>query len=349
MTIQRKKDHVSYSELMTYVRCRRLWGYRYLYRVFPEVKSKNLLLGTAIHKALAHYYSPEQDQSTIPETTITLYYEVVERMLQHIEEITGLEPPEPIATSFSTGGDMLVQYLAWAPNVDTWETKGVEVPFSVPIVDGLDFVGYIDLLAWEPETQESWVVDHKTYAHISAAVTDDQFYDLQGTVYMWAMRQHPEMAKKNFVGITYNILSKHPPKFPKTLKNGQLSKAKTQRTTPDLYMQRVVELGLDPADYEDLVATLDPDKFNRRVLIRVSEKRIDWFSKQLVTLTHMVANTYEAGEIALVPSTSRQCGYCDYAPLCKAAFEGYDWRSCAQGFTMAGEPLDDTVVEDEDA
>jgi len=344
------KDHVSFTEVSTFLRCRRLWGYRYYHRLRPNVPSKNLLLGSAVHRALAKYYAQDTPEDSRAEATITTYYEAVRRELEHLVEVTDEQPPDTIVEALDLGGDMIVQYLAWAPSRDTWEPKGVEVKFSVPVVDGLDLVGYIDLLARDPTEDVSWVVDHKTYAQLPPLGTDEQFFDFQGTVYMWALAHDSLMWSKKFVGITYNVLLKHKPKFPEQLKRGGLSKNKAQRTTPELYMQRVHELGLNPADYTDFVALLDPDKFNRRIPIRVSNRRLFWFDSQIKTLTHMIANTHEAGEIAFVPTVSRQCNYCDCAPLCKLAFEGYDWRTADHlPFYIPKKHVESTVVEDDDA
>jgi len=343
------KDHISYSEITTFLQCRRLWGYRYYHRVYPKLSNKNFLLGTAVHRALAQYYDPEDKQAQDRGVAaVTRYYDEVEQTYNHIREVTGAEPEDDIQEALSTGGDMMVQYVAWAPQNDTWESRGVEVHVSAPVIDNISLVGYIDLLAWEPEEQASWIVDHKTYAQFRQPDANSVFLDLQGTVYMWAVMQDEILRGKGFQGIIYNMLSKRPPSFPKQLKNGQLSKNKAQRTTPELYTQRVLELGLDLKDYEDFIATMTgADRFNKRLPIAVSDARLNWFDKYIRVLAHIIANTYDAGEVALLPTISRRCDYCEYAPLCKRFMEGIDWRTMEEQFVY--DPKHNvTVEEDED-
>ncbi len=60
--------HASASQLATYARCPRLYHYRYVERREPEVRAPGLALGSAIHSALAWWFS-ERAEERDPDVT----------------------------------------------------------------------------------------------------------------------------------------------------------------------------------------------------------------------------------------------------------------------------------------
>ena len=58
-------DHVSVSSLTTYLRCPRLFEFRYITRTPPSHRPVNLVFGSAVHSALAAFYERHSDGTEI--------------------------------------------------------------------------------------------------------------------------------------------------------------------------------------------------------------------------------------------------------------------------------------------
>ena len=66
LAILRAEEHVSVSAISCYLRCSRQFEHRYLRRTQPSHRAAALAFGTAIHTALALFYSRIMD--TLPFT-----------------------------------------------------------------------------------------------------------------------------------------------------------------------------------------------------------------------------------------------------------------------------------------
>lgn len=65
---------------------------------------------------------------------------------------------------------------------------GTEVPFKLPIADGVKYAGQIDLITYDPELQRIVVWDHKFSASVEAYEGRLQL-DTQSCGYVWAVRE----------------------------------------------------------------------------------------------------------------------------------------------------------------
>jgi len=344
MNAAQEKTHISFTEITTYLACRRKWGYSYYHRIRPTVPNKHMMLGSAIHKALGVYYSGEKRDIERQALALDVYQDAMSREIARSETISRTPSGEDLLAYFTLGSDMLVQYFSWAQTHDHFTPKGTEVRLVVPIGNsGLSFVGYVDMFAEEPDGA-AWIYDHKTYTNMPS---ERRFvFDMQGTAYAWACRQDTILREKGIRGIVYNVLLKRVPKQPQVLKNGSLSKDKHQSTTPKMYRLAIKERNLDEADYTDILAVLDPDRFNGRIPIPITPQRIAAFESQLITLAGMIQNAYEAGPVSHVACASGACEYCEFYALCKLSFEGYDWRSAQGEFYSLNDATDSEEVAD---
>jgi hypothetical protein len=139
-------------------------------------------------------------------------------------------------------------------------------------------------------------------------------------MYVWLCNHdRDESARIDAFDVVYNILLKKVPKPPRVLKSGALSKAKSQLTTPWLYRKAIEENDLDPADYEEFVASLDPHAFNVRHRVHVTPERIEWWERFLIDLMNEMKDPL----ITPVDAVWR-CAYCGYRSLCEAKYGEID-------------------------
>lgn len=122
-------------------------------------------------------------------------------------------------------------------------------------------------------------------------------------------------SKKNWVNIDniyvgYISIPKTELDEPVVLKNGKLSKNKSQCTTKDLYLQAIKEHGLDIAEYEDFLSEL-------KSYIHIVFSKIE--PKQCYDAVDNILNISKAREILpiLQNATSIKCRNCEYLKECK--------------------------------
>jgi tetratricopeptide (TPR) repeat protein len=200
------------------------------------------------------------------------------------------------------------------------ERSFVEIldPLGKP-TDGL-LSGRIDMVV---EREDGvWIVDHKT---LSSAPSDSALdIDDQITAYCYIYWRMTGVVPR---GGMYNVLLKDPPKPPRVLKNGTVSKDKSQRTTYDLYVQALEEHGQDPADYTEILEYLKDKGWSQFFIRMQSERNMEQLAQFEKHLFHEYADMDEALQYTdqLYPNPSQYtCPRCQYLPICKAMEEGSD-------------------------
>lgn len=167
-----------------------------------------------------------------------------------------------------------------------------------------------------------WIVDHKALASApsdNALDVDDQ---LTGYCYLY-WRLTGEVPK----GAMYNVLIKSPPHEPKILKDGSLSKDKSQRTTYEMYHQAIIDLGLELSDYDDMLTYLQ-NKGWAQFFVRLESPRTldqlaafeDHLWREQRDMATCIADPDEA-----YPNQSQYvCPGCSMMPLCRTMEEDGD-------------------------
>lgn len=116
------------------------------------------------------------------------------------------------------------------------------------------------------------------------------------------------------MGVIYEIFRKGYPQEPKVLKNGSLSQDSRQNTTYELYLSKIKELGLNEADYFDmlqLLKTKDNTFYRREIVLRNATDK-QQTSDNLYTLASVMST-----RPPIYPCPSRDCGWkCAYRNLC---------------------------------
>jgi hypothetical protein len=231
-------------------------------------------------------------------------YEKASMMLEHYHTFDKFHP------FFTRVVDMSIEERSFIPILDL---DGKEIPDAY-------LSGRIDMVV---EREDGvWVVDHKTLSSLpsdSALDIDDQI-----TGYCYIYYRMTGVIPR---GGMYNVLIKDPPKPPRTLKNGSLSKDKSQRTTYDLYLAEIQALGLEGADYTEILDYLQEKGWSQFYVRMQSERNIEQLAQFEKHLYHEFVDMHDALAYpdALYPNPSQYtCPRCQYLPICKAMEEGSD-------------------------
>ena len=239
------------SEVSDFLRCRKRYNYRWIQNLEPKQRNEKLTIGSAIHKFLEVWYTDRRS------------HDAIQAMRDYImDNSEGLDEMQlhdmlDLATAVCTN------YTSTYGFESNWTVLAAEKEFSVPLDDGTNYIGTIDLVV-EDEDGHVWFVDHKTTASIDIFDKNSDM-DRQISRYWWALEQ----LGYNVHGFIYNIILKDFPQDPKVLKSGQLSKDKAQKTTFDLYTKAIEHHGLNVETYHDFLDYLkeQPREFFRRIKV----------------------------------------------------------------------------------
>lgn len=170
-------------------------------------------------------------------------------------------------------------------------------------------VGVIDLVARNKKTGRILLLDYKFK---SVPMTyEDLFLDEQLKIYakLYASEKWEDI---NNIDVGYLNIPKSELSKPKILKNGSLSKDKTQNTTKQLYLETIKELGLNESDYLDILKDLEHKEYITLVQSSVDEETINDIFKNL----HNTIKSIESGFV-LECMSQNKCKDCDYKHVCK--------------------------------
>lgn len=201
--------------------------------------------------------------------------------------------------------------------------KRAEFAFSIPL-DGksieeteIIFRGKIDAVAQDSQGRV-WLMDHKTFSRIPDE--NFRFANQQVLLYAWAM---PQAGFPKPDGMLWDYIRSKPPAIPHELKSGGLSKAKSIDTTPEVYLEKIHELGLDPADYEDILSKLEANEesFYRRIYTPIRESMI---YPVVADLLETAKEIQALAGVSKARSLDRHCSYCSFRSLCQTELQGLD-------------------------
>jgi len=185
------EEHLSASAIGKYLRCPRSYSYRYVDHRIPETRASSLVFGSAIHTALAFYYSALRRID--PEPGLAELCDVFRGAWAE-----GLDDGIPVLFGDNEDADkltdlgvrMLGAFIEKAPLYP--EVIEVEMPFSVELADPETgevlprLVGVLDAVVREREGGYA-ILEHKTAAK---RWTEDKLaFDNQLTAYSLAAPQ----------------------------------------------------------------------------------------------------------------------------------------------------------------
>jgi hypothetical protein len=336
------RPHTTVTERTQFRTCRRQW---YLETVeHLEAKDKvqwNLIFGTVIHAALETYYRGLKRNL---KTTLSRYKKEWGKQYAILHETYGslftYGIEEEWIAYYEKGKTMLTYYDLY-DKATPWEWgRIVEVTaekrrfVEIPGTDCL-LSAQIDLVV-ERDDQDIWIWDHKTASSAYNARALD--IDDQLTGNCWVYWRDTGTRPR---GAIYNALIKEPPRPPKELKGGKLSKDKAQRTTYDLYIQAIQERGQLTSDYEDILAYLYDKKWDQffvRDGLEFNEEQLLSFEGRLKHEVEDIERCIDYPEYAYPNPTQWTCGNCSVLPLCQTMEERGDVEYIRERMYQVGEP-----------
>ena len=175
-----RPDHLSVSQVTTYLGCPRKYRFRYLDKREPEVKSANLAFGSAVHSAI-EWWQMERIAGRVPDPDRALRMFRADWTAQLADPLLDLEEKTP--EDYAALGEALVR-LFMERFASEPPLLAVEQRFEVALHDArgrleVPLVGYLDGVG------ESLVWELKTAAR-KTAVSE---YALQLAAYSYAVRE----------------------------------------------------------------------------------------------------------------------------------------------------------------
>ena len=295
---------VSYSKIRKWRQCHKLHDYSANQKLRRRRKGRPLLAGSIGHEMLD---ADAQDKDA---------YEVLEKYAKEYEELFS-EEQEMYGDLI---GDMKRIYKAYHRR---YEDDGLyyiesEVTLIVQLDDDTEFICIIDKIV-EDEDERLWLMDHKFNKNIPTP--DARASDLQLLGNAWAWDQaNPD---RPLTGIIWDYCRSKPPTIPEQLKAGGLTRRKNLRSDVYTYRERLKELGLNEADYSEVLEALvknDALYFARTVLPVGDALQESILGDYRSTATEIRV----LGETLKDRNLTRDCKQCDYYNLCQAELRGLD-------------------------
>ncbi len=179
-------NHLSFTQISTYLSCPLKYYFQYVKQIPWPFKPEGLVFGSAIHRALEHYYLGRKDGREAPLKELLAIYDAAweKESGEHTIQYKNGNTPDSLR---QTAESMLTTFT---DTVRPGQILAVEESFSVELADpdtgvaiDIPFEGRIDLIEQTPNGIA--VIDHKT-----AAKAYDQNrieHDLQLTAYSYVM------------------------------------------------------------------------------------------------------------------------------------------------------------------
>jgi len=204
--------HFSYSQLNTYLICPMKYAHNYIYGTPWETKPVALPFGKAIHKSAETYYRSLQETGEIisVDQMIDVFESTFDQDTKNTEVELTFKNGENLGTLREQGIELLKLFHA---EISPQKIVAVEFRFSVRVPDILNgggdlpikLVGYFDLV--ESDQDDTYaVVELKTSAQRFSSLRLE--YDLQSTVYSYALSKMKLATSENSCLVRYDVLLK---------------------------------------------------------------------------------------------------------------------------------------------
>ncbi|HDY86977.1 MAG TPA: hypothetical protein ENH82_02545 [bacterium] len=295
---------VSFSKLTTWRTCHMQYNYRYVQKLRRKQKSAALYTGGSVHDALEAFYKGKSWNAVLKNGQKS-FNKLFKEERDRLGDIPGITR------------NIVERYIDNWADADLTPIK-TEAAFEVEIKNGIVLEGKIDLIASDSKDRV-WVEEHKTCKTMPDEAV--RMADTQSIIYGSKIIMN-SLGFARASGVIWDYLRKKIPVVPELLKKGGLSKNKGIDTTPEIYMQAIVDNKLDPNDYRDVLDKLEykDEAFFKRVKLPLSKHMTDSVLNDVVS-TGTQIRVY--GELWTDKNMGKmRCNYCDYFQLCQAEVRG---------------------------
>lgn len=269
------KTTISHSEASSYWQCQKKWWLQYVKKI--KISTPHLEFGEMAHKAL--------ETREIPD----------EFLYGNLKETFDITSWKGYFTNIYSYLDKL---LADYDIID----RELKLKFN-------NVVGVIDLVLKHKTTGKILLLDYKFKS--TPMTYEDLFLDEQLKIYakLYSAEKWIDISE---IDVGYINIPKQEIKEPKILKNGSLSKDKSQCTTYEKYLSCIHKLKLNPADYNDILTDLQAKPYITIIKSSVDENIVNKVFENL-------NNTLKSINSGFVLENMSQfiCSNCDYKKYCK--------------------------------
>lgn len=205
------REHISFSQLNTYLICPMKYAHSYIYRTPWETKPTALCFGSAIHKSVEHFYNSLKDTGEFisVENMIEVFTEKLTKEFHDSEQEWSFKEGENLETLRNQGIELVKLFHE---EIEPQKIMAVEFPFSVSIPDlsgdgnlPIKLVGIFDLV--EADADGTYVIGElKTAAQKFSSIRLK--YDIQATTYSYAVTRLKLAKNPEDCLIRYDVLLK---------------------------------------------------------------------------------------------------------------------------------------------
>lgn len=347
-------ESTSATERGGFRKCRRQWFLTTVHRLEGMTDANvNFFLGNVYHAALAAYYTAQHQGLDVDSREIAAldtYQDEFDSQMEKVRQTLGFLFKFG-ETTFREAGElgleMLQNYIERERDRPLFdEVVAVEFRVNVSITDDLgNEVGILSVQAdvVGRNDGELAVADHKTASRVMPSAHLDIDDQLTAEVFSWWLDsgEFPEKA-------IYNVSYKKAPVPPRRNqdKKGvpQLSKAKNQLTTSALYRAEIARLGLDIADYVDIIAHLelkeqsDEETLFRREATFRTPGQMAAFQRDLYHEWLDMVQVAAHPETAYPNPTSQNCGGCPVRIVCTTIQDDGDVEAIIRAGYVIADP-----------
>lgn len=350
-----KITSTSATERGGFRKCRRQWLLTVVHRLDPQEGNVHLFLGTIYHAGLEAYYRALKDGASGYDADIAAldaFQEAYDRDIKVIEAQLGFlwQYGLPAFREMAElGMEMLQNYLERErldPLLD--DIYAVEFRVNVPIRSPKNRkVGILSVQADVVGMKDGvlTVVDHKTASREMPSAHLDLDDQLTAEVFSWWLHSG-DMPEQAIYNVSYKKAAGPPRTLEKPDKLGRpkLSKSKDQGTTYALYRAEIDRLGLDHADYGDILATLkaieisgENPLFRRETVFRTPEQ-MEAFKRDLFHEWNDMRRVAAHPEQAYPNPTPDNCSRCDVRIICTTIQDDGDVGTIIRSGFVVGDP-----------
>lgn len=286
------KAYLTYSAMSSFQNCRKLYYNRYVRNLVSKDTDPVLHLGTVWHNALEQWYKAGEPGDKI--TTI-------QRMID--ESFPQREADPQQKKDWHLVHTMFEAYVARYLRED-FEVFGAEVEFLLPMINPstkrqsrtFQLRGKVDGLCRMKETNELFLLEHKSASQVDGSYLERLPRDFQINVYCYAMGRH---LGEPVVGVIYNVcvkswLKQNPGETEEQFEVRRailLAKSKTGTTTAKRQL---------PESDHDFRQRLnekytDPEMFVREHLL-ISQKDLQRTEQEIWTISQKILEEQRSGD-----------------------------------------------------
>jgi len=285
----------------------------------PRIPFTPFFLGRGVHKALEDHYIEGM-------TAVDAFNRWAAKSVLEIEDV---EMPDDkraeLMESVTLGVGMLEHYDMWSATRDE-EFKMLQPEYTIHVplgfsVGGVEvfFAGRADGVV-EDTRGDLWLKEFKTTAQLGSFNLE---FDSQAHAYLQAARISPDfpIPDRKPIGTIFTFLRKRIPNRPDMTTRG-LSRNKRQGTSYYFYMREIVDRGLNPLDYAEILLYLKENvPYFARERLRPSGPALQAQWENL----HKVAREMLNPQVPIYPNTfGWQCKGCIFREPCQAVWRGLD-------------------------